>query len=143
MYKLRGHHLFCLLGYRGMGYSEDYVKNMTKIHQSLKHNPMTQIKIVKGPDQLCEKFPETGNYHCQDVDIFQRDEAILAKLGLEIEQVIRWEDVVKQIQRNVKSSDIQTVCQTCSWRSYGVCEEGVQELIDGKGLRTIGDSTNL
>ena len=29
MYKLRGHHLFCLLGYKGMGYSQEYVDNMT------------------------------------------------------------------------------------------------------------------
>ena len=29
MYKLRGHHLFCLFSYKGMGFSQEYVENMT------------------------------------------------------------------------------------------------------------------
>lgn len=137
MYKLRGHHLFCLLGYRGMGYSEEYVENMTVLHQTLRDNPQTRILLVKGPDQLCEKYPNSGKYHCQDDSIYERDAAILNKIGLEIGQIINWQDIVLHIQKNVVPSDIQVVCETCSWRSYGVCEEGVQEILEGKGLRKV------
>lgn len=137
MYKLRGHHLFCLLGYRGMGYSEEYVENMTRLHQTLRDDPKTQILLVDGPDQLCEKFPESGKYHCQDDTIFERDAAILNKIGLKIGQLLNWEDIVSHIQKNVVPSDIQVVCETCSWRSYGVCEEGIQEILEGKGLRKV------
>ena len=47
MYKLRGHHLFCLLGYKGMGYSQEYVENMTVLHQSLRDNPKHGFSSLK------------------------------------------------------------------------------------------------
>jgi hypothetical protein len=137
MFKLRGHHLFCLLGYRGMGYSEEYVENMTRLHQTLRNTPDTFIQIVKGPDQLCEKYPNSGKYHCQDEDIYVRDAEILEKIGLKIGQILKWTDIESSIQKHVVPSDIQIVCETCSWRSYGVCEEGIQEIHEGKGLREV------
>ncbi|WP_066320126.1 DUF1284 domain-containing protein [Bacillus sp. FJAT-29814] len=137
MYKLRGHHLFCLLGYRGMGYSEEYVKNMTLLHQTLRVNPETLIELVDGPDQLCEKFPNTGKYHCQEENIYIRDAAILEKIGLRIGQILSWAEIESCIRNSVVPTDIQTVCETCSWRSYGVCEEGIREIHEGKGLRKV------
>ncbi|MBM7571945.1 DUF1284 domain-containing protein [Aquibacillus albus] len=137
MYKLRGHHLFCLLGYRGMGYSQEYVENMTRLHQTLRNNPKTGIQLVKGPDQLCEKYPNSGKYHCRDNTIYERDTAILEKLCLQTGQILKWEDIESRIRNYVVPSDIQIVCKSCSWRSYGVCEEGIQEMIEGKGLRKI------
>ncbi|MDC3418577.1 DUF1284 domain-containing protein [Aquibacillus salsiterrae] len=137
MYKLRGHHIFCLLGYRGMGYSKEYVENMTYIHQTLKNNPKTEIKLIKGPDHLCEKYPNSGDYHCENTSIYERDSTILEKLGLKIGQILTWEDIESHIRKFSAPSDINTICETCSWRSYGVCEEGMQEIIDRKGLREI------
>lgn len=137
MYMLRGHHLFCLLGYRGMGYSQEYVENMTRLHQTLRENPKTRIQLVKGPDQLCEKYPSSGKYHCQDDSIYERDDAILERLGLRIGQIVNWEEIESVIRKNIVPTDIQMVCETCSWRSYGVCEEGIQDIIEGKGLRRV------
>lgn len=137
MYMLRGHHLFCLLGYRGMGYSQEYVENMTRLHQSLRDNPKMRIQIVKGPDQLCEKYPNSGEYHCQADDIYERDAAILEKLGLKIGQILIWEDIESLIRKYIVPSDIQIVCESCSWRSYGVCAEGIKEIHEGKGLREL------
>jgi uncharacterized protein len=137
MYKLRGHHLFCLLGYRGMGYSQEYAENMTRVHQTLRDNPRTWIQLVKGPDHLCAKYPNSGEYHCEHDDIYERDAAILEILSLKIGQFIYWKDIESIIKKNAVPSDIQTVCEACSWRSYGVCEEGIQYIIEGKGLKEI------
>jgi uncharacterized protein len=134
MFKLRGHHLFCLLGYRGMGYSKEYVKNMTRLHQTLRNNPETLVQLVKGPDQLCEKYPNSGEYHCQDLNIYERDAVILDKMGLTIGQIFKWEDIESRVRKHVIPTDIQTICETCSWRSYGVCEQGVERIHEGKGL---------
>ena len=137
MFKLRGHHIFCLLGYRGMGYSKEYVDNMTSLHQTLRDHPKTWIQLVEGPDQLCEKFPNSGEYHCQKKHICEMDSVILEKLGLEIGQILYWEDIEACIQKYVVPADIQTICETCSWRAYGVCEEGIQDIHEGKGLREV------
>lgn len=137
MFQLRGHHLFCLIGYRGMGYSKEYVENMTHLHQTLRENPQTLIQLVKGPDQLCEKYPNSGEYHCQDQQIYEQDEAILQRVGILIGQVLPWEEIESRIRQQIVPTDIQTLCATCSWRSYGVCEEGMKEILEGKGLRKI------
>jgi len=137
MFQLRGHHLFCLLGYRGMGYSEEYVKNMTRLHQTLRNYPKSFIELVKGPDQLCDKYPNSGPNHCQDQNIYERDAMILKKMGLSIGQILTWEDIEATIRKNAVPTDIQTICKSCSWRLFGVCEEGIQEIQDGKGLRLV------
>ncbi|MFJ5717589.1 DUF1284 domain-containing protein [Neobacillus sp. NPDC093127] len=137
MFKLRGHHLFCLLRYRGMGYSQEYVENMTRMHQILRNNPKMLIQLVKGPDQLCEKYPNSGEYHCQNDQIYERDAVILDKMNLKIGQILKWDDIESRIRKHVVPSDIQVVCEACSWRSYGVCEEGIREIHEGKGLREI------
>ncbi|MCM3707066.1 MULTISPECIES: DUF1284 domain-containing protein [Cytobacillus] len=137
MYKLRGHHLFCLLGYRGMGYSREYAENMTRIHQTLRDNPRTWIQLVIGPDHLCEKYPNSGEYHCEHNDIYERDAVILEKLGLHIGQILYWQDIESNIRKHALPTDIQTVCETCSWRSYGVCEEGIRDILEGQRLREV------
>ncbi|MCY0909704.1 MAG: DUF1284 domain-containing protein, partial [Sulfobacillus thermotolerans] len=33
-----------------MGYSEEYIANMTAIHQALRNEPQTRITLITGPD---------------------------------------------------------------------------------------------
>lgn len=134
MIQLRGHHLFCLLGYRGMGYSREYVENMTKVHQTLRSHPETVVELVEGPDQLCNKYPNSGEYHCKDQNIYVRDTVILEKMGLKIGEKLTWQEIEQRVKNFVVPTDIQTVCETCHWKSFGVCEEGIQQIINGKGL---------
>lgn len=134
MVQLRGHHLFCLLGYRGMGYSKEYIENMTNLHQTLRKYPETLVELVEGPDQLCEKYPNSGEYHCKDQNIFVRDAVILEKMGLKLGEKLQWQEIENRVKDFVVPSDIQTVCETCNWKSYGVCEEGIQHIIEGRGL---------
>lgn len=134
MIKLRGHHILCLLGYRGMGYSDNYVVNMTKVHTILREQPDTLIQIIKGPDHLCAKFPDDQPYHCEDKGIFSRDKEIVKRLGLKYSDVLPWREVERRIRVNVKASDIAVVCESCSWRSYGLCEQGVERVVNAQGL---------
>ena len=137
MFRLRGHHLLCLLGYRGMGYSPEYAANMTRLHQTLRMAPETEILLITGPDDLCVKFPESQTYHCDDTNIHERDSTVLQKLGLRVGQSLPWSEIQQLIRENMVAKDISTLCPTCPWRSYGVCEEGIEEIRAGKGLRII------
>ncbi|WP_438938625.1 DUF1284 domain-containing protein [Alicyclobacillus suci] len=141
-YRLRGHHLLCLLGYRGMGYSPEYVQNMTQLHRRLREQPETLVTLVVGPDDLCAKFPETQPCHCHDATIMQRDSAVRQRLGVEAGETYRWSDIEQRIQNHIVASDIATLCRTCSWRSYGVCEAGVERLHNGEGLFEVPNPVN-
>ncbi len=77
--RLRGHHLLCLLGYRGMGYSEQFTANMTEVYNTLRQNPDTYIKLVEGPDEICSHYPKDKSGHCEEDTVNTRDLAILKK----------------------------------------------------------------
>ena len=59
----------------------------------------------------------------------------MEKLGLKIGQILKWKDIEATIRKNIIPSDIETVCETCSWRSFGVCEEGIENILQGINSR--------
>lgn len=137
MVHLRGHHLLCLLGYQGMGYSQEYVENMTRIHQTLRNNPQTEILLVLGPDELCRKFPDNQPYHCKNTSVYDHDAAVLRKLGLKVGQKLTWKELEDALIAEMQPADIPRLCSKCAWLSYGVCEQGVRQIKSGAGLPLI------
>ena len=37
----------------------------------------------------------------------------------------------------VQPKDLSMICESCSWRGYGYCEEGLQSIQQGKDLKVI------
>lgn len=134
---LRGHHLLCLLGYRGMGYSEAYAANMSQAHERLRTKPETEVELVEGPDDLCVCFPADQAYHCDNGSVFRKDAFVLERLGLRIGEVRTWAEVQKRIAAQVTPEHIPEWCAACPWLHYGVCEEGVRIVREGGGLRPL------
>lgn len=134
MLQLRGHHLFCLIGFRGMGYSEEYADNMKKVHAQLRQNPHTPFQLIAGADDLCAKFPCDQPYHCDAERVAQQDAVFLQKLQLKIGDILTWQEVEQRVKNSVTPAVIGEVCFDCSWREYGVCEEGVDHVQHNKGL---------
>lgn len=132
--QLRGHHLFCLLGFRGMGYSEAYAMNMKDIHQQLREQPHTIVRVISGADDLCAKFPCDQPYHCDAMRVFEQDQAFLHVLQLRIGDELTWQDIEKRMQTFATPDLIERVCFDCQWRKYGVCEEGIVRIQHGDGL---------
>lgn len=135
--QLRGHHLLCLLGYRGIGYSEEYAENMSQVHEQLRTRPDTPIRIVEGPDDLCSCFPENQVNHCNESHVCKRDSLILERLGLHSGEQLSWKDILEKIAELVMPQDIEQWCNTCSWRSLGFCEAGVERVRQGFGLMAL------
>lgn len=134
MIQLRGHHLLCLLGYRGMGYSPAFCENMTAIYEQLRQEPETLIRLILGPDDLCAAFPKDGEAHCESRTVYLRDAEIAAKLGLEAGMERTWASICSQVASLVKPTDISSLCATCRWEPYGVCAEGVRIIGEGGAL---------
>ncbi|MEW9700895.1 DUF1284 domain-containing protein [Paenibacillus sp. SI8] len=136
---LRGHHLLCLLGYRGMGYSAQFCENMTAIYETLRSQPETLIRIVLGPDDLCAAYPKDQESHCEGRTVYQRDAEIVEKLGLQVGMERSWSSICTQVAKHVAPSDIGHLCATCRWQSYGVCAEGVRIIAEGGELPAVPD----
>ncbi|MFD0695677.1 DUF1284 domain-containing protein [Paenibacillus sp. GCM10027628] len=138
---LRGHHLLCLLGYRGMGYSEQFCENMTAVYEKLRNHPETTIRIVLGPDDLCAAYPADQESHCEGRTVYQRDAEIVEKLGLQVGMERSWAEICSQVAEHVAPSDIGHLCATCRWQPYGVCEEGVRIIASGGALPPVEKKT--
>lgn len=137
MYQLRGHHIFCMVGYQGAGYSAEYAANMTAVHTKLQRNPQKLVQIISGPDMLCAKFPCDQENHCEERRIYERDAAILAFLGLRVGQIVTWETIEQRLKIYAKPDSIQKLCGDCTWRKFGYCEHGLNHLLDGHGLQDV------
>lgn len=137
MYRLRGHHLFCLLGFRGMGYSDQYVKVMKELYYTLNSNPETAVCIISGPDDLCNNYPTDKPCHCEEQVVYNRDANMLDHLGLRLDEQYTWKEILSLIGKVAVPADIPRFCSTCPWLHFGYCEDGVERVTQKRSLPVV------
>lgn len=131
---LRGHHLLCVHGFRGMGYSPTFVERMTEIVAKVRNDHDDfMIKTVAAFDDACMACPHRGNTKCEasagsNEHVLSMDEKVLAHLGLEKEKTYLKSHLVALTASKVTPDDLDYLCKGCSWLPYGVCKEGIEEL---------------
>ena len=114
---LRGHHLLCLKGFQGYGYSEDFTKNMTKIND-LRKSEGTKISIIDSCDDICKHCPNLKDGICtdrmQDKKIVEIDRNVLDKIDENIEY--NSIDLFKKVDEvfSTKKS-VENICFNCIW----------------------------
>lgn len=135
--RLRGHHLLCLLGYQGKGYSDGFCANMTAVYETLRQQPDTPIEIIEGPDDICQAFPPDQPSHCLNGSVFRKDAAILERLGLAPGRTVRWREACDRAAASVAPDDIAQLCSDCRWQPYGLCSEGVAHIRRERTLREL------
>jgi hypothetical protein len=131
----RAHHLLCALGFRGLGYNDAFVENMTAIVRVLQERPETVLKLVAEPDAVCAACPRLSDGDCAS-GATTRDMAVLELLGLErgalVTAAAAYERVKGRLTPDILSS---RVCADCGWAAYGYCRDGLAALrpSDGAG----------
>lgn len=136
MIELRGHHLICRLGFRGMGYDEKFTKKMTQVVEILKNEPNTIIKIAGSTDDLCGSCPNKKNDRCftgekydAEEQIQSMDDVVIKSLSLIVGENYTVSEINELTKEKFSISDFDKMCEGCSWRSYGYCEQGLKEII--------------
>ncbi len=114
---LRGHHLLCLKGFQGYGYSEDFVKNMTEVNAERK-SENTTISLTDSPDDICKACPNLKNNLCenqtQNKRIVEMDREVLKKLNSSEDfNALELFEKIDSIF-NTKES-VSKICFNCSW----------------------------
>jgi hypothetical protein len=140
VHTVRGHHLLCVHGFQGMGYSPSFVERMKEIVESIrdpKRDIWLEVKI--GFDEVCGACPHKGETKCEagegsDAHVKQMDTKVVQHLELESDAIYRKEWLVKRTARMVEPDDLDYLCKDCSWLSYGVCKEGIHKLREKHGI---------
>jgi len=131
---LRGHHLLCVHGFRGMGYSPEFVKTMQGIVNDIRDPGQDfYIKVVAAFDDACMSCPHRGLEICEASEgsnehVLSMDGKIIRHLGLEPGKSYLKSYLVKLTAEKVVPDDLEFLCKNCSWLSYGVCKEGIAVL---------------
>lgn len=125
MLVLRAHHLLCIQGYEGNGYSFEFTKNMDKVVNTLSDN--TYIKIVTAVDDICIKCPHKLNGDtCKSQEkVFELDFKVLNELNLIANRIYLYKDVLNSIKENLSYKKFQEICGSCQWFIYGYCKNGI------------------
>ena len=131
--RLRAHHLLCLLGFRGLGYSEAFVANMTRVADKLRAQPDTVVELVANPDVICAACPKLHGDRCGVGATCgraeERDTLVLGFMGLtpgaRLPVRAAYDLVRERINREVMADEC---CRGCSWFDLGYCTEGLASL---------------
>lgn len=69
---IRPHHLLCMLTFLGKGYTPEFVKNYKDVVRRV--NAGEAIRIVTGPDEICQPMLSSEDCHCHNESVTTRDE---------------------------------------------------------------------
>jgi uncharacterized protein len=137
--RLRGHHLLCTHGFRGMGYSEGFIKVMRNITADIRDEEKDfNIQVLQGFDDACQACPHRGRTACvkstdSNGHVLSMDGKVISHLGLTAGETYLKSDLVKRTAEKVDPDDLDFLCEGCSWLEHGVCKEGIRELKEKNG----------
>jgi hypothetical protein len=119
--KIRAHHLCCIQGFQGYGYSPAFITNMRIIISDIKASPSRPIKLVSDCDAICTSCPSKMECSTQKSvhshRIKNMDLAVLEKLKIEEGTVIEAHEAFSLVNSKLNTaSDIEDVCETCKWK---------------------------
>ncbi len=139
--KIRAHHLLCLLGFRSLGYSQEFITTMGKVVENLRSNSTFPIILVAECDIICTSCPHNkGNKCLKEADseskVKTRDLEVLHRLGFEAGAQIPAGKAWARMKERLSFNDMAEICRDCEWLELGYCVEGLERLKQG-GL-TVG-----
>lgn len=131
---LRGHHLLCVHGFRGMGYSPDFIVRMGGIVRDIRDTSKDfSITVVAAFDDACFACPHKGETECEAAEgsndhVLSMDSKVIDHLGLEPGRTYKKSELLARTAEKVNPADLDTLCEGCSWLRYGVCKEGISSM---------------
>lgn len=130
--RLRAHHLLCIHGFRGQGYSPLFVANMARIVHRLDNSPETSIQVVDGADDVCSACPHMDEGICNRPDqrVDELDQRVRAQLGLENGHKASWSSILDIISDRIDPFRLEVVCTGCRWLDLDYCTSGLAKLAD-------------
>lgn len=121
--KIRGHHLLCMLSWRGKGYDENFTENMEKTVKALKNNPASYILLTDQSDIICSACPHSRGGNCSkkkdsEKKVKNLDLKIISRFGLKQGETIQIKTAWGKIKKGILPKDLTKICGECEWLDY-------------------------
>ncbi len=131
---LRGHHLLCVQGFQGMGYSPGFVKEFSKIVEKIRDEEKDfSVQVIAGLDDACQHCPNKGENKCEadmgsNEHVLIMDLRVISHLGLIEGAAYPKSYLLELIAKEITPDDLDHLCSNCSWLKFNVCKEGIAKL---------------
>ena len=128
--RIRAHHLLCMFGFRGLGYSPDFVRNMRSVVDAFFSESGADVQVVAACDDICRACPHLRDGRCaarpdSEAQVKAKDELVLARLGLSPGDRRHSSALARLVADNVTPSALMDICAGCQWLPAGCCTEGL------------------
>jgi hypothetical protein len=119
---LSGHHLLCLLTYKGLGYSPGFVAGMTATAERLAAGATAEI--VEGPDDICAPLCRAEEHpHCHEATVPERDRralslvaAVLGRPLMAGDRLVLDQDIRARLRAAYRDGAFAAACALCEWQ---------------------------
>ncbi|MBI4743813.1 MAG: DUF1284 domain-containing protein [Actinobacteria bacterium] len=134
-FDIRAHHLLCLHGFKGLGYSPFFVSTMAKALMEIKTNKDILINLVDDVDVLCMACPHLSQNMCcksgndSDERIKGFDRKVFEKIGIKPNSILKVKEAILEVQENIRPDDLDNLCKNCEWFNLGYCKEGLKSRV--------------
>jgi len=132
MINFRPHHFLCTLCFQGKGYSPRFIANYEMIVKQLqtKNGDNTPIKVTRETDSICRACPHSRGAKCNTEEtIVPLDDAHTVALGIKESDILSWGKAKELIREKIDLNKFKTICSTCSWQPWGICENALSEFL--------------
>lgn len=119
--KLRAHHLCCIQGFQGYGYSPIFVTNLGAVILYIMSFPSRPLKLVSECDIICASCPRkkecTAQKSIRARSIWNMDLTVMEKLGIKEGTIIEASEAFSLLNSQlIEACEIEDICGTCKWR---------------------------
>jgi hypothetical protein len=117
--KIRAHHLLCIQGFQGYGYSLGFAEELGRIKERL-YSEDPVIEIVEGMDDICHHCPNRLNELCKEHlnKVIEMDRLVLEILGIPEGITMRFLAAIDAVDRSFDDKfKVDKVCGGCRWKN--------------------------
>jgi len=138
MLSVRGHHLLCILGFRGRGYDQRFVQNMSRLVATIRENPHVIVVVGDHCDDICSACPYRADGCCRkkphaEEALRKGDRAVLTRLALGPGDRREAGELYGCLAAHFGPADLERgPCVDCEWRELGFCKDGLEALQRGE-----------
>jgi uncharacterized protein len=117
--RIRAHHLLCIQGFQGYGYTPEFVSHMKRLISFLKSDLKYKLQIVVGSDELCSHCPHDVDGQCIKgyVDEINKvDRLVVEKANLDLKHIYTVFEAFNTVNKKLNYDQILEICLKCSWK---------------------------
>jgi uncharacterized protein len=142
---IRGHTLLCLQGFRGKGYSPDFVDNLIEINNALVENGDVPVRVMAMPDDVCLACHNLKMNGCNlkgpgfEASMCSQDRQVMSMLDIQEGETLSWHEILERIGQRMRGEMLPSICGDCPWLPLGYCQDGIEQLRSGKKAMALID----